>query len=92
MITGFRHKGLRRFFERGDTSGIQAAHAAKLQRILGLLDVAAAPEDLSLPGFRLHALKGDLKGHWSVTVSGNWRVTFRFVGVNVELMDYQDYH
>lgn len=92
MITGFRHKGLRRFFECGDASGIQPAHAGKLRRVLGLLDVAATPEDLSLPGFRLHPLKGDLKGHCSVTVSGNWRVTFRFVGVNVELVDYQDYH
>lgn len=92
MITGFRHKGLRRFYDSGNTSGIQAAHAEKLGRILGLLDVAIEPDDLNLPSFRLHSLKGALKGHWSISVNGNWRVTFRFVGVNVELVDYLDYH
>jgi toxin HigB-1 len=71
---------------------IQAAHSAKLERILGLLDVAVSPEDLNLPGFKLHPLKGNLKGHWSIWVNGNWRVTFRFVGADVELVDYQDYH
>lgn len=92
MITGFRHKGLRRFYESGSTSGIQADHADKLGRILGLLDVAVTPDELNLPSFRLHPLKGSLKGHWSVMVNGNLRVTFRFVGVNVELVDYLDYH
>ncbi|MEK6789849.1 MAG: type II toxin-antitoxin system mRNA interferase toxin, RelE/StbE family [Pseudomonadota bacterium] len=92
MIKGFRHKGLRRFYEDDSTSGIQAAHAEKLRRILGLLDVAVEPEELNLPSFRLHPLKGNLKDHWSITVNGNWRVTFRFVGVNVELIDYLDYH
>lgn len=92
MITGFRHKGLRRFYESGSTSGIQAAHAEKLGRILGLLDVATVPDELNLPSFRLHPLKGVLNDHWSITVNGNWRVTFRFVGVNVELVDYLDYH
>jgi len=92
MITGFRHKGLEAFCRSGTTRGIQAAHAAKLGRILGLLDVAAGPEDLNVPAFKLHPLKGELKGHWSVWVNGNWRVTFRFVGVNVELVDYLDYH
>lgn len=92
MIKGFRHKGLRRFYEDDSTSGIQAAHAEKLRRILGLLDVAVEPEELNLPSFRLHPLKGNLKDHWSITVNGNWRVTFRFAGVNVELIDYLDYH
>lgn len=92
MITGFRHKGLRRFYESGNTSGIQAAHAEKLGRILGLLNVAVGPDDLNLPSFRLHPLKGTLQDHWSITVNGNWRVTFRFAGVNVELVDYLDYH
>lgn len=92
MIIGFRHQGLEAFHSTGTTRGIQAAHAKKLRNILGLLDVAARPEDMNLASFRLHMLKGDLKGHWSVWVNGNWRVTFRFVGADVELVDYQDYH
>jgi proteic killer suppression protein len=92
MIIGFRHRGLEAFYQTGSKRGIQASHAAKLGRILGLLDVATDPGDLNLPGFRLHRLKGELRGHWSVWVNGNWRVTFRFVGTDVELVDYQDYH
>lgn len=92
MIIGFRHRGLEAFYRTGSKRGIQATHTAKLGRILGLLDVAAGPGDLNLPGFRLHRLKGELRGHWSVWVNGNWRVTFRFVGSDVELVDYQDYH
>jgi proteic killer suppression protein len=92
MIVSFRHKGLEAFYRSGTTKGIQVAHAAKLGRIPGLLDVAGGPADLSLPGFRLHALKGDLKGHWSIWVNGNWRITFRFLDSDVELVDYQDYH
>jgi proteic killer suppression protein len=92
MIVSFRHKGLEAFYRAGTTKGIQAAHSAKLRRILGLLDVAVSPEDLNLPGLKLHPLKGNLKGHWSIWVNGNWRVTFRFVGADVELVDYQDYH
>ena len=92
MIKGFRHKGLEAFYRSGTTKGIQAAHAAKLRRILGALDVAEGPGDLSFPGFRLHQLKGDLKAFWSITVSGNWRVIFRFTGIDVELIDYLDYH
>ncbi len=92
MIVSFRHKGLELFYMSGSTKGIQASHAAKLGRILGLLDVASAPADVNLPGFRLHPLKGTMKGHWSVWMNGNWRVTFRFVGADVELVDYQDYH
>lgn len=92
MIASFRHKGLEAFYKTGTTKGIQAAHAAKLRRILALLDVAAGPDDLNLPSFNFHQLKGDLKGHWSIRVNGNWRVTFRFVGVDVELVNYVDYH
>ena len=92
MIVSFRHKGLELFYMSGSTKGIQASHAVKLGRILGLLDVASAPADVNLPGFRLHPLKGTMKGHWSVWVNGNWRVTFRFLGADVELVDYQDYH
>ena len=92
MIIGFRHKGLELYYRTGSTRGVQAAHADKLGRILGALDVATGPGDLGLPGFRLHPLKGSLKGHWAIWVNGNWRVTFRFVGVDVELVDLLDYH
>ncbi|MDR2820217.1 MAG: type II toxin-antitoxin system RelE/ParE family toxin [Desulfovibrio sp.] len=92
MITGFRHKGLEAFYRIGMTKDIQAAHIAKLGRILGALDVAAGPEDLNFPSFRLHPLKGTLKGFWLITVNGNWRVIFRFAGGDVELVDYLDYH
>jgi len=92
MITGFRHKGLEAFYRTGTSQGIQPAHAAKLSRILDVLNAAKGPEGVNIPSFRLHPLKGELKGHWSVWVNGNWRVTFVFVGINVELVDYQDYH
>ena len=92
MIVSFRHKGLETFYRTGSTRGIQAAHASKLRRILGLLDVAQGPQDMNVPSFKLHPLKGDLAGHWSVWVNGNWRITFRFVESDVELVDYQDYH
>ncbi|MER9140412.1 type II toxin-antitoxin system RelE/ParE family toxin [Mesorhizobium sp. M0047] len=91
MIASFRHKGLEAFYRTGATKGIQAAHARKLGVILAMLDVAKEPQDLNQPGLR-HALKGDLKGHWSVWVNGNWRITFRFDGADVELVDYQNYH
>lgn len=92
MIVSFRHKGLELFFRTGSVRGIRADHAAKLARILAALDVATGPEELSLPAFKLHPLKGALKGHWSMWVNGNWRVTFRFAGADVELVDYRDYH
>lgn len=92
MIVSFRHKGLEAFYRSGTTKGIQPAHAAKLGRILTLLEVAAGTPDLNLPGLKLHPLKGDMRGHWSIWVNGNWRVTFRFLDSDVELVDYQDYH
>ena len=92
MIISFRHKGLRAFFETGTTKGIRADHAKRLRRILALLDRAEDPEAVNLPGWRLHALKGERAGFWSITVSGNWRVIFRFKGPDVELVDYLDYH
>lgn len=92
MIIRFRHKGLEVFFKTGSTRGIQANHAKKLGQILRALDVASSPQELNLPGFGLHPLKGNLKGHWSITVSGNWRVTFVFEGQNADIVDYQDYH
>lgn len=92
MIKSFRHRGIRLFFERGTTRGINPAHAIKLNLQLTALNVAKAPPDMNLPGWRLHALKGDLGGHWSVTVNGNWRLTFAFEGEDAVLVDYQDYH
>ena len=83
---------LEAFYTTGTTRGIQAAHAAKLRRILALLAVADAPADLNIPSFKLHPLKGELNGHWSIWVNGNWRVTFRFIGVDVELVNYVNYH
>ena len=92
MIQNFRHKGLKLFFETGNTAGIQATHAAKLGRMLNRLNVATDAQAMNLPGWKLHPLKGALSGHWSVWVSGNWRLTFTFVGEDAELVDYQDYH
>ena len=92
MIISFRHKGLETFYKQGATQGIQAAHAKKLRQILALLDVAKDPKDLNLPSLRLHPLQGKLKGYWSIWVNGNWRITFRFVGNDIELVNYRDYH
>lgn len=92
MIKSFKHKGLRRFFETGSTAGIQANHARRLRIQLTALDTAQVIEDLNLPGFRLHTLKGSRDGVWSISVSGNWRVTFEFVDGNAFLLDYEDYH
>ena len=92
MIKSFRHKGLEAFFRRGTKAGIQPHHAAKLRVQLTALNAATKPDDLSAPGWRLHPLTGTFKGFYSITVNGNWRVIFRFDGVNVELVDYLDYH
>lgn len=92
MIISFRHKGLEALYRTGSVRGVQAAHASKLNRILAALDAAAAPEELNHPAYKLHALKGGLESFWSIWINGNWRVTFRFVGPDVELVDYQDYH
>ena len=92
MITSFIHKGLEKFYKKGITSGIQANHSKRLRLILSNLDQAESPNDMDLPGLRLHELKGKRKGIWSVTVSGNWRVTFRFIGSNPEVVNYEDYH
>jgi proteic killer suppression protein len=92
MIRSFRHKGLQVFFETGKKGGIQPQHEAKLQRQLFALNEATQPQQLDFPGWRLHPLAGDLKGHWSIWVNGNWRVTFTFEGEDAILVDYQDYH
>lgn len=91
-ILGFRHKGLELFFTSGSVSKIQSQHASRLRLILGRLNVATAPRDMDLPGLGLHPLKGGRRGTWSVRVSGNRRVTFEFVGQDVQRVDYEDYH
>lgn len=92
MIRGFRHKGLRRFFETGSKSGVPAQHMDRLRLVLAQLNAATGPRDMDLPGLDLHPLKGERKGTWAVSVSGNWRVTFRFLGKDADDVDYEDYH
>lgn len=92
MIKTFAHKGIEAFFRRGTKAGIQAVHAARLARQLAQLNQAQAARDMNLPGWRLHPLSGGLDGHWAVTVSDNWRLTFRFDNGDAILVDYQDYH
>jgi proteic killer suppression protein len=88
----FRHKGLEKLYCEGTKMGVQADHVPKLLRILSALDVAQGPDDLTIPSLRTQRLKGDLAGYYSIWVNGNWRITFRFIESDVELVDYQDYH
>jgi proteic killer suppression protein len=91
MIRSFKHRGLKRLYERGDRSGIRPDLLDTVERILTILDAAATPQALDLPRYRLHPLKGELKGLWSVTVKTNWRIIFRFEdgdALDVELIDY----
>ena len=92
MIKTFLHKGLRRFFETGSKAGIQPHHAPRLAQQLRRLNVSKSPDDMNLPGWKLHSLDHDLAGHFSVSVNGNWRLTFTFEGEDAVLVDYQDYH
>ena len=92
MILNFRHKGLERFFSKSDYRGIPAQHAGRLERLLDRLDAALKPDDMSLPGYRFHPLKGDRKGTYAVSVSGHWRLTFRFAGEDAADIDLEDYH
>ena len=92
MIKSFRHRGLQQFFETGSVAGIRPAHRQKLRMRLVALDTAARIEDMNLPGFRLHPLKGDRQGLWAVDVSRNWRMTFEFVDGNAYVVNYEDYH
>jgi len=92
MIKSFKHKGLKNFFEQGYLAGINPDHEARLRRMLGYLDRAKYVEDMNLPGYKLHPLKGDKKDLWSVTVNGNWRMTFKFENGDAFILDYQDYH
>lgn len=92
MIRSFQHTGLERFFRTGSMAGIQPAHARKLSHQLTVLQNAPTPAAMNLPGWALHPLRGNLTGHWSVKVNGNWRMTFRFEGSDAILVDYRDYH
>lgn len=92
MIKSFKHKGLRLFFETGKSAGIQAKHVKKLRMQLAAIDTAQVLDDIDLPGFSLHPLKGGRSGIWSISVSGNWRVTFEFRDGNAYILNYEDYH
>ncbi len=92
VIRSFRHRGIERFFRTGSKAGIQPKHEIRLRLQLTSLNLASAPQDMNRDGWGWHPLKGDLKGHWAVTVNGNWRLTFAFEGTDAILVDYQDYH
>lgn len=92
MIQSFRHKGLKRFYESGSAAGVQPHHAKRLRMLLTALDTAQSVEDMDIPGFRLHPLKGEERSRWSVWVNGNWRVTFEFKDGHAYVLDYEDYH
>ena len=92
MITGFGHKGLKRFYERGERQGIGANMLARVEEILSILDAAETIEELDIPGYRLHPLTGNLKGLWSIRVTGNWRIVFSFENGEASDIDLIDYH
>lgn len=92
MIKSFKHKGLKKFFEKGDCSGIQSKHEKKLRLQLAALDTSTIIEDMDLPGYNLHQLKGQRKDCWSIVVNGNWRITFEFEDGDVYIVNYEDYH
>ena len=92
MSKTFRHNGLKRLFENDDPSGVRADQVKRIRGVLASLDQAQHPNDLALPGYRLHPLRGELKGHWSVTIFGNWRISFRFEGGDALDVDLVDYH
>ncbi|HTE82358.1 MAG TPA: type II toxin-antitoxin system RelE/ParE family toxin [Reyranella sp.] len=92
MIESFRHKGLKRLFENGERKGINPRFVERVENILGLLDAATTVQDVALPSFRLHALTGDLRSFWAVTVRANWRIVFRFEDGNARDVDLVDYH
>ncbi|GIG23845.1 type II toxin-antitoxin system RelE/ParE family toxin [Cellulomonas denverensis] len=92
MIKSFQHKGLRLFFETGSKAGVIPAHAGRLRMQLAALNTASRIEDMDLPGYRLHELKGDQAGRWSITVQANWRMTFEFAQGDAYVVSYEDYH
>lgn len=92
MIRGFRHKGLERYFTKSERKGIDAKQEPRIRRALDRLDAATKPEDMNLPGYKFHGLKGDRKGTYAVWVSGNWRITFRFDSGDAVDVNLEDYH
>jgi toxin HigB-1 len=92
LIRTFRHKGIESFFNSGSKVGIQPKHAVKLAIQLFALDSARTPQEMNAPGWNLHPLRGEFEGHWSISLSGNWRLTFAFDGEDAILVDYPDYH
>ncbi|NYZ69778.1 type II toxin-antitoxin system RelE/ParE family toxin [Endozoicomonas sp. SM1973] len=92
MIKSFKHKGLKKFFTTGSKAGIQATHASRLEVRLQALHTAMTIDDMDMPGWGLHPLKGDRQDIWSISVNGNWRLTFQFENGNVYILDYEDYH
>ncbi len=92
MIKTFKHKGLKLFFETGSVKGIKPGHKQKLRIRLAAIDTATYVDDIDLPGFRLHPLKGNREGLWAIDVSKNWRVVFKFQDSNAYILDYEDYH
>lgn len=92
MIKNFKHKGLKRLYEIGSKQGVKPEHVSRLRLILARLDASSDPGDMNFPGLGLHPLKGSWRGFWSVSVSGNWRVIFRFKDGNATDVNYLDYH
>jgi len=92
MIKSFRHKGLAKYYETGSKAGVAPERVKRLRLILAALDNAREPRDMNLPGFRAHELSGEYAGYWAVSVSGNWRVIFRFDGEDVVDVNYLDCH
>lgn len=92
MIKSFRHRGLKALYDGRTARRVSPDHVQRLRDVLAVLDRSRGPHNMNLPGFRLHPLRGDLKGHYAVSVSGNWRVTFRFEDGNAVDVDYIDYH
>jgi proteic killer suppression protein len=92
MIKSFKHKGLQKFYETGSAAGIQPTHSKRIRIRLVALDTATVLEDLDLPGFRLHSLKGNMQDLWAIDVSKNWRITFKFIDGDVYIVNYKDYH
>jgi toxin HigB-1 len=92
LIKSFKHKGLEKFYKKNDKSKINPKHAAKIGRILDRLDSSTSPNDMNLPGYKLHPMSGNEDGTWSVWVNGNWRITFMFENENAIVVDYRDYH
>ncbi len=92
MVKSFKHKGLEQFYITGTKKGIIPEHSKKIERILDRLDASIKPEDMNLPGFKLHQLIGKDKGRWSIWINGNWRITFEFIGEDAIKINYEDYH